>query len=479
MRLNIVIRYVGLVLLLNASMMMVAFCISLYNGDGGQVPLLLSAILSGLVGVFPMIFVPTPKQISNKEGYLIVVLSWLLVCLFGMLPYALYGGEFTIINSWFESVAGYTTTGSSILTDVEAVPKGILFWRSATHWIGGIGVVLFVLVIVPALGKTRMSLSRMEMSPLAKSNFQYKTNKTLRVVVLVYLGLTIAQTILLMLFGMGLFDAITHAFGTVATGGFSTKNASIGYFDSVGIEVVTIVFMFLSGIHFGLLFSIFTFRSVRWYKSPVLRVYTFFILAGIALVTISTKGANYHTWAEALRYSAFQVVSIATTTGYATTDTTLWPHFSILILLYFYFQCACSGSTAGGIKVDRVVIFFQSLRRQVILLQHPQSVIPVRVQGQTVDDDTVDSVLLFIVLYILITFVTGLAITAMGVDLSTAFTASAATLSTVGPGFGEVGSASNFSAIPSLGKLLLTLNMLLGRLEIFGLLLLFFIRSWK
>jgi trk system potassium uptake protein TrkH len=459
--------------------MFASFLVSVYNSDSAQIPLLLSCILTGLTGVFPMVFVPASGQISHKEGYVIVVASWILICFFGMLPYAIWGGEFSMINAWFESVAGFTTTGSTILNDIEALPKGLLFWRSSTHWLGGIGIILFVLVIVPAIGKVRMSLSRLEMSPLAKSNFHYKSNKTLRVVILVYLGLTVAETILLYAFGMSLFDAVTHTFGTVATGGFSPKNASVGYYNSVAIEVIIIFFMFLAGMHFGVLYVIFTLKNQKWYKSSILQFYFFSILVGIVFVTLNTWGSNYDSFSEALRYSAFQVVSIATTTGYGTADTTLWPPFSIMLLMYFTFQCACAGSTAGGIKVDRVVIFFKSLKRQVLKLQHPQAVIPVRIDGQPIDDDTVDSVLLFIVLYILILFVNGLALTAMDVDITTAFSASAATISTVGPGFGEVGSASNYSIIPDFGKFLLTLNMLLGRLEIFGLVLLIYMKSWR
>ncbi|MGB4032879.1 MAG: TrkH family potassium uptake protein [Tenuifilaceae bacterium] len=459
--------------------MFVAFLISAYNADSAMIPLLLSSILTALVGFFPLIFVAPTNDLSQKEGYVILVFSWLVVCLFGMLPYLLWGGEFTVVNSWFESVTGFTTTGSTILTNVEALPKGLLFWRSSTHWLGGIGIILFVLVIIPTLGKTRMFLSRLEMSPLAKTNFHYKSNKLLRVVIFVYLGLTLVETVLLYLFGMSLFDAVTHAFGTVATGGFSTKNDSIGHFNSLAIEIVVIVFMFLSGMHFGVLYNIFTFKRVKWYKSSVLKFYFFSILVGVLLITISVKGTNYQTWGESLRFSAFQLVSLASTTGFATADTTLWPPFSIMILLYFLFQCACAGSTAGGIKVDRMVIFFKSMRRQVKKLQHPQAVIPLRIDGNPIDEETVHSVLLFIVLYILILFVNGLLITTMGVDIMTAFSASAATISTAGPGFGVVGSESNFASIPDLGKLLLTFNMLLGRLEIFGLMLIFFVRSWR
>ncbi|HZJ73734.1 MAG TPA: potassium transporter TrkG [Perlabentimonas sp.] len=479
MRPHIIIRYIGLVLLLSSGFMFVSFLISAFNADSGRLPLLLSTILTALTGVFPLIFVPSSNQVSHKEGYVIVVSSWLLICFFGMLPYLLWGGEFSLANAWFESVSGFTTTGSTILNDIEALPKGLLFWRSATHWLGGLGVILFMLIIVPALGKARMSLSRLEMSPLAKTNFHYKTNKTLKIVLVVYLGLTATQTILLYVFGMNLFDAVTHSFGTIATGGFSPKNASIGFYNSIGIEVIVIVFMFLSGMHFGVLYSMFAFRKNKWYKSSVVRFYALSFLIGIIVVTFNTWGSIFETFPQALRHAAFQVVSIGTTTGYATANTAIWPPFSIMVLIYFTFQCACSGSTAGGIKVDRVVIFYQTLKRQVLKLQHPQAVIPVRVDGKVVDDEVVDSVLVFIVLYILILFINGLALTAMGVDITTAFSASAATIGTVGPGFGEVGSVSNFTVIPDFGKVLLTFNMLLGRLEIFGLMLIVFLKWWR
>ncbi len=479
MRYNIILRYVGLVLVFNAAFMFISFLISVYNRDSAQIPLLLSSSLSALIGFFPIVFVPHTIQISNKEAYMIVVLGWLFVCLFGMLPYSIWGGEFSFVNSWFESVSGYTTTGSTILHNIEALPKGLLFWRSATQWIGGIGVVLFVLVVVPALGKSRMSLSRLEMSPLSKFNFHYRTNKTLRIVIAVYLVLTLLNFILLYLFGMSVFDAVTHTFSTVATAGFSPKNTSIGYYNSISIELITIIFMFLGGMHFGVIFIIFTFRDKKWYKSPVLKFYFYSVLIGILLITISNKGNDYETWGESLRFAAFQVVSIATTSGFSTCNTTLWPSFSIMILIYFSIQSACAGSTVGGIKVDRMVIFFKGLKRQIIKLQHPQAAIPVRFNDQTIDDDTVHSVLLFIVLYLLILFISALALSLMGIDFKTAFSASVATLTTVGPGFGEVGSASNFASIPDLGKILLTFNMLLGRLEIFGLMLLFFIRSWR
>lgn len=477
MRPYVVLRYVGLILLLNAAFMFLSFFISLYNNDGGQIPLLLSGVLTSLFGLFPTIFVPKNIEIKTKEAYSIVVFSWLVSCLFGMLPFLLYGGEFSFVNAWFEVVSGYTTTGSTVLTDIESVPKGILFWRASTHWIGGVGIVLFALVVLPSLGKAKMIISRFEISSLAKENFHYKTRKTLHVILVVYLGLTLLQTVLLKVYGMSLFDAVTHTFATVATGGFSPKNLSVAYYDSFAIELIIMIFMFLSGIHFGLLFVTFALRKTNLFKSQIVRYYFFSMLAGVILVAINLKGNVYDSWFDAFRYSAFQVLSVGTTTGFANADSSVWPPFAIMLITFFTLQCACAGSTSGGLKVDRIVIFFQSLRRQFLKLQHPQAVIPVRINGQPIEDEAVDSALLFITFYIVIVFVTAVLLSALGVDTLTSFSASAATMGNVGPGFGSVGSMSNFTSIPDLGKFLLSINMLLGRLEIFGLLLILRLRS--
>jgi len=337
--------------------------------------------------------------------------------------------------------------------------------------------VLFALVILPSLGKAKMIISRFEISSLAKENFHYKTRKTLHVILVVYLGLTILQTVLLKVYGMSLFDAVTHTFATVATGGFSPKNLSIAYYDSFAIELIIMIFMFLSGIHFGLLFVTFALRKANLFKSQIVRYYFFSMLAGVVLVAINLKGNVYDSWTDAFRYSAFQVLSVGTTTGFANADSSVWPPLSIMLITFFTLQCACAGSTSGGLKVDRIVIFFQSLRRQFLKLQHPQAVIPVRINGQPIEEESVDSALLFITFYIVIVFITAVLLSAMGIDTLTSFSASAATMGNVGPGFGAVGSMSNFASIPDLGKFLLSINMLLGRLEIFGLLLILRLRS--
>ncbi|MEZ7954841.1 MAG: potassium transporter TrkG, partial [Bacteroidales bacterium] len=418
-----------------------------------------------------LIFVQKSGEINAKEGLVIVVFSWILSCLFGMLPYILFGGEFSIINSWYESVSGYTTTGSTILTNVEALPKGLLFWRASTHWLGGMGVVLFMLLILPSISSSRM-LSKFEISSLSKDNFRFRAKQTVRVISTVYVGLTVAETILLNLAGMTLFDAVCHSFATVATGGLSTKNLSIAYYDSPGIEIIIMVFMLLSGMHFGLLYSAFSGKVHSLWRSPVVRFYLASIILVSLVVTLNLKITNIESdWSHALRHAFFQVISVGTTTGFASADSSIWPSFSILLLIYFTFQCACSGSTSGGLKVDRVLIFYEAFKAQIKKQIHPNAIVPVKLGGHTIEKEVITSTALFIVLYILIVFIVTIILTFLGVELLDAFTASAANMGNVGPGFGSVGSLGNYSQIPALGKFVLSVQMLLGRVEIYSMLL--------
>ena len=479
MRYHIILRYIGIVLLLNAAFLFVSSMISLFNHDSGFFPLLYTCMVAALFGIFPFIFVPSTEEISNKEGFTIVVSSWLLSCLIGTVPYVMWGGEFTATNAWFESVSGFTTTGSSILTDIEAVPMGLLFWRSATHWIGGIGIIIFVLSVIPSMGKVGMVLYRTEMSPLATANFRYRTKKTMEVIMFVYVGLTVAETIALMLCGMNVFDAVTHSFATIATGGFSPKNASIAYYRSLPVEMVVMIFMILSGMNFGLLFLTLSGNIRALFKSTVVRFYLGMLAAGVALAAVNIHGTVYQAWNDAVRYAAFQIISIGTSTGFATTDSNLWPPFAQLLILFFTLQCACSGSTSGGIKTDRIVLFWHAIKKRIIKVEHPCAVTKVRIDNVAIDDDILEAGLLFVTLYVVIVFVSTLMISFMGIDIMTSFSASAATMGNVGPGFGLVGSISNFSQIPELGKWILTGDMLLGRLEIYGLLLFFIMKSWK
>lgn len=479
MRPHIIFRYSGFVFLFNAVFLSISSIISAIHMDTAFFPLLYSTIISILFGVFPFIFVPPTTEITNKEGLLIVLTCWLVSCVIGIIPYLLWGGEFTLTNAWFESVSGFTTTGSTILKDIEALPLGLLFWRASTHWIGGIGIIIFMLSVLPSLGKAGMTLYKSEMSSLAVNNFHYRTRKALQILAVTYVGLTVAEIIGLLLCGMGIFDAVTHSFATIATGGFSTKNLSVAYFRSVPMESIMMVFMVLSGIHFGLLFSAIRGDISYILKSSFVRYYIVALLIGIVLTALNIHGRLFDGWGETFRYASFQVISLGTSTGFATTDTGIWPAFAQLVLIFFTLQCACAGSTSGGIKVDRIVIFFKSLFKRAKQMMHPHAVISPKINGIPLEEDIIEGSIQYIVLYIAIVFISTLFLSFLNLDALTAFSASAATMGNVGPGFGMVSSMSNFSLLPDTGKWILTGTMLLGRLEIFSLILFVMIRSWK
>ncbi len=469
-----------MIFLFNATFLLISSAISFFNHDAGLFPLTFSFLIVLLFGLFPLIFVPRPEEITNNEGMLIVVGSWLLSCLIGMLPYLLYGGEFSIAGAWFESVSGYTTTGATILNNIEAMPMGILFWRSATHWMGGIGIIVFVLAVLPSTGFVGVILSRSEMSASTLKQFKVRTAEAVHIILYIYVGITVLETIFLMIFGMNLFDAVTHAFATVATGGFSDKNMSIAAFHSVSIEVTIMVFMILSGINFALLFSALVGRITDVKTSSVLKYYLGANLVAIVLASLNLYlNGTYPTIWASLRYSSFQILSVGTSTGFASADSSVWPWFSQLIIIFFTLQCAMAGSTSGGIKTDRIVIFFKALARRIKQVRYPNAVIPLVVDNKKLDENSVSLAILYIVIYIFFVFVSTLFLTLMGVDGLSAFSGSAAAMGNVGPGLSVVGSLENYSSIPELGKWLLGFVMLLGRLEIYGLVVFFFPSSWR
>ena len=477
MRTHIIIRYLGAILLFNSMFLVLSLLISIIHQESSTIPLMYSALICILFGVFPLIFVPSLPEINTREGLMIVVLGWTLTCLAGSLPYIMWGGEFTPVNAWFESVSGFTTTGSSILKDVEALPMGLMFWRSSTHFIGGIGIILFSLLILPESASTRIILFNAEMSDLAKTNFQYRAAQTVQILAVVYVGLTILQTLFLSLAGMSLFDAVNHTFSTIATGGFSTKNLSIAYFNNLGMEIIIIVFMILASIHFGFLFDTIMFRRLNIFRSSIVRYYILVIILGILLVTLKLFSTGFGNFGSSLRHAAFQVASITSSTGFATTDTNIWPHFCQIVLIYFTLQAACVGSTGGGIKFDRVFLFFKIIGKQVKFILHPKAVFVTKIDGKTIPEQVENHTLVFIILYMLILLISTIIVTAMNVDLMTAFSAVTASIGNVGPGFGEVSSLGNYGSMPAGAKLILTLNMLLGRLEIFSIITIFVIRK--
>jgi trk system potassium uptake protein TrkH len=451
------------------------------NGyDSAYYPLLLSSFITALLGAFPLFFVERVDEIKTKEGYAIVVGSWLVACIVGMFPYLIWGGEFSVINAWFESVSGFTTTGASILNDIEFLPRGLLFWRSSSAWIGGVGVVMFALVILPSMGKSRHMLSNVEMSTIAKDNFHYRTKVIFRILITIYVGFTIITTIALKYSGMTWFDAINHAMTSCGTCGFSTKNSSVAFWDSPVIEGIMMAAMTLSAIHFGVLYATFTGKRNNIFRSEVVRTFIIMMVVISLVIALNLVSSNIYTnFGEALRHASFQVVSISTTSGFATVDTNTWTPLAIVLLIFCSVICGCAGSTSGGMKVDRLLIASKVIRNRMKIQLHPNAVIRTKVDGMVQEESIQNLVMTYIVSYILLALLGTVIYTMFGCDIITGFTASISCLSNVGPGFGEIGSMSNFSELPVVLKLSSTLLMLIGRLEIFGFIQLLFIRSWK
>ena len=481
MNLSVVARNIGIALLSNAVFMFLGVIVSIvYGFDSSFSPLLLSGVITLIAGLFPLVFVRKSNSINAKEGFTIVVFAWVLSCSFGMLPYVLWGGEFTLINAWYESVSGYTTCGGTILSDVESLPKGLLFWRSSTHFLGGLGIVVFMLLVLPSVSSFSKRLKDVETSSLSQENYRFMTKQTIYVMFSVYFGITIAETLCLMLAGMDFFNAINHAFSTVATGGFSTLNDSVKGFDSVLIEYIIIFFMLLSGLRFGLIYSSVTTRSLKIFRSPVVRYYIACVFVFSVAIAVNLLAAKVETnWGEAISHSLFQAVSVSTSTGFATSEISTWPNFAMLLMLFLMIQGACSGSTTGGVKADRFLIFFKSIKAQLKKYVHPNAVMPVKVGKHTVDYDLVSSVNLFILFYFLILFAGTLVLTLLGVGMEDAVSSVISNTGNVGVAFGEVGSFGNYGYFPAAAKFVLALLMLIGRFEIFSFIVIFVIYKWR
>lgn len=467
---------VGKALLVNALFMLVSVVISAVDGyDDAFVPLVISFMLTAIVGAFPFIFVGKVRDYSLRDGFVTIILSWILSFLFGALPYLLYGGEFNVINAWFESVSGYTTTGSTILTDIEALPRSLLFWRSSTHFIGGLGVVVFLLLIIPDASPFKYRLSSLEISSMSRTGYRYRSGMTVRVMLSVYVGLALAETILLRLAGMSWFDAVNHSFSTVATGGFSTRNISIMYYDSPVIDIIILVFMTLASIHFGCIYAMLIRRSLKPLLNTVTKYYLkVIVVLSVAIMLVLLIQGGYSSPWKALLDSSFQVVSFISTTGFGQADNAIWPFFANFLLIFASVHCGCSGSTTGGIKADRMFIISKAVSCEFKKRLHPSSVFRVKVNGSVVREDEVSSVVLYFVAYIIVLFLSFIAILVCGVDIQDAMSGTIASLGNVGPGLGQLGTMGNYASLPSVVKFIFSLDMFLGRVEIFPVLIVFY-----
>lgn len=469
-------KNVGLALLVSALFMLISVFVSLANGkDSSFAPLLISFVLTFMTGAFPFIFVRRTKPVNIQEGFIIIVLSWLLSFIFGMLPYVMWGGEMSLADAWFESVSGFTTTGATILTDIEALPRGLLFWRSSTHFIGGLGVVVFLLLIVPSASPFRSRLTKMEVSSLSKEGYRMMSSKLVKVICAVYVCLFVFSTLLLFICGMPLFDAVNHGFSLAATGGFSIKNASIAAYESKLIDAVCIVFMLLSTINFALLYTCFVRRSLKpLVHNGVAHFYLSSVIIMSAIVVLSLKLSSPDmAWLDAVMDGFATTVSYATTTGFAFADNSRWPVLAGAILLYAAVQCGMAGSTSSGIKVDRMMVMFKSFSRQIRLKLHPTDTRKIKFADSYMQDEQVLNIALYVVLYFIIILISFCLLLMCGINGTEAISGSVACLGNVGPGLGEISISGNYDSIPNVAKLILTLDMFLGRIEIYPLLIVF------
>ena len=473
MNFKVISRNIGKALLVNAFFMLLSVAISVANGyDSGFSPLLISALITLVVGFFPFIFGHEVPDVKMKEGYVIIVSAWLLSFLAGALPYIMYGGEFTVINAWYESVSGYTTTGSTVLTDIEALPESLLFWRSSTQFIGGLGVIVFLLLIFPESSPFKLRVSNLEISSMARTGYQFRADTTIRIMLGVYIVMTIAETILLKLAGMSFFDAVNHSFCTVSTGGFSTKNASIMHYDSVWIDMVITLFMIMSSLHFGVIYAVCAKRSLKPLTSSISRYYlTVILLLSISVMLLLKIQGGYQTWGKAMLDSVFQVSSFISTTGFGQADNSSWPFLANLLLIFSAIHCGCSGSTTGGLKADRFMIAVRELRNEFLRRMHPASVFRTRIDGHVLKSDIMSSVFTYIVTYMVLILIFFLVILFYGVDVDVAFSGTVASLGNVGPGIGAIGTMGISADLPSAVKFIFTLEMFVGRLEIFPVLI--------
>lgn len=467
----------GWVLNLEAGAMVLPLICGLIYNDAGIIPFICSMVLCLVFGIPLTIKSPKNKTLYSKEAFVTVALSWITLSIFGAFPFVFSGAIPNFIDALFETVSGFSTTGASILTDVEALPKSLLFWRSFTHWIGGMGVLVFLISILPLSGSNNVHLIRAESTGPAVSKLVPKVKQTAAILYIIYLCMTLLEVVFLLFGKMTLFEALTTAFGTAGTGGFGIKNDSLASY-SPYIQVVVTVFMALFGINFSLYYLALCGKVKSALKSHELRVYVGIIFVAISLIAFDCRHI-FSNIGDLIRHSAFQVSSIITTTGFMSADFDLWPEFSKAILVALMFVGACAGSTGGGIKVSRILILLKSIVKEIKIAAQPKSTHKITIDNRIVEHETVRSVNVFIVSYLVILLGSILLISLDEYSFTTNVTAVISAINNIGPGLDLVGPTQNFSIYSPFSKIVLSLNMLIGRLEIFPMLILFSPYTWK
>ncbi|MCD6292600.1 MAG: TrkH family potassium uptake protein [Deltaproteobacteria bacterium] len=480
---KIVLRIISYLLLIVCVFMLTAIAVALHYREFSVALAFFQPVAVTSLIAAGFLFTVRNSSRSNpsfKDGFLFVAGGWGIVALLGALPFYLSGTIPLFCDAYFETISGFTTTGASILTEIQSLPKAILYWRSLTHWLGGMGIVVLTVAILPLLGVGGLQLVKAEAPGPTVDKITPRIAETAKYLWYIYLGMTVLETLLLMGGGMVFFDALTHTFGTVATGGFSTKNSSVAFFNSSYIDWVITFFMVAAGMNFVLHFRLLTGNVKSLFRNTELKAYL--LIFALATLLIACKlhfAAVYSSFADALRYAAFQVASILTTTGYATADYEKWPYMAQAVLFLLMFVGGCSGSTGGGIKVIRIVALFKQAMNEMKYLIHPKAIFPLRLSGQVVRKNIVYAISGFFFLYISILLLVTFVVTLAGVDLLSALTTALATVGNIGPGFGIVGPTHNYAHFPDMVKWVLSFAMLAGRLELYTVLVLFTPMFWK
>lgn len=477
---NIIFNFIGFLLLLEGFFMLSGIPFSIYYNDNDIFALLISAIGCGIIGL--ILFLTTKnkdKEVTKREGYIIVSIGWIITSLFGAIPFVIHGSIPSYTDAFFETMSGFTTTGASILNDIESLPHGLLFWRSVTQWLGGMGMIVLSLAILPILGIGGMQLFIAEVPGPTKDKLHPRVRETALRLWGIYVFFTVLEIVLLFVGGMTFFDAICHSFTTMATGGFSTKQASIAYYQSPFIHYVIIVFMFIAGTNFTLHYYLLHGRFDNIKKNDEFKFYFYIIIALTIIITFGLLIISYGNFEKSFRDSLFQIVSLVTTTGFITADYEVWGTFFLLIFFLLLFTGGCAGSTGGGIKIVRHLLLYRNSFLELRRLIHPRAVIPVRFNNHSVAPEIISNVLAFFLFYIIIFVLGSIIMSLMGLDFLSAIGSVATSLGNVGPAIGSVGPTDNFANIPDIGKWFLSFLMLLGRLELFTILIIFSPTFWK
>jgi trk system potassium uptake protein TrkH len=480
MSFSFIFRIQGFLLLFLGTSLAFPCTAAYYFGEDAFLSCLTSGIITFLTGACLVLTIPsTKKSISHREGFLIVSIGWIIATLFGSLPFILENTFPSFTDAYFESVSGFTTTGATVLTNIEIVPKSILLWRSMIQWLGGMGIILFSIAILPLLGIGGMQLYKAEVPGPVVEKLKPRIAETARSLWKIYILLSLSQVLLLLIAGMNLFDAICHTFTTMATGGFSTKNKSIESFQNPYIEIICIIFMFAAGMNFALHYRVFHGKISSLWKDKEFLFYVSIIIFSILFLSFSLNNTFYDNIFTSIRHTAFQVTSIMTTTGYSTANFDAWPTFSKSVLLLLMFVGGCAGSTGGGIKCIRIMLVLRMGYRELFFIVHPHAVANVKIGKKSVPENILRGVCGFVVFYFLLFIIGSLGMSLCGLDFMTSITSVAASIGNIGPGLAGVGPYENFQFIPVIGKWILILMMLLGRLEIFTLLILFIPEFWR